>query len=49
LAATRTEYEDAEEADEKRHLLRLWLTATSFRDGDAALRRGVTPQTGTVQ
>jgi hypothetical protein len=40
----RTEYEDAEEADEKRHLLRLWLTATSFRDGDAALRRGVTPQ-----
>ena len=35
----RTEYEDAAEPDEKRHLLRLWLTATSFRDGDDALRR----------
>jgi hypothetical protein len=44
----RTEYEDAEEADEKRHLLRLWLTATSFRDGDAALRRGVTPRARTT-
>jgi len=39
----RTEYEDAEEADEKRHLLRLWLSATSFRDGDPALRRGIAP------
>jgi Taurine catabolism dioxygenase TauD, TfdA family len=32
----RTDYEDAAESDEKRHLLRLWLTAKSFRDGDDA-------------
>ena len=37
----RTEYEDADDPDEKRHLLRLWLSARSFRDGDDALRRGV--------
>lgn len=43
----RTEYEDATEPDEKRHLLRLWLTATSFRDGDDALRRGIAVQTAT--
>jgi hypothetical protein len=43
----RTEYEDAAEADEKRHLLRLWLTAKSFADGDELLRRGVTVQTAT--
>ena len=39
----RTEYDDAEDAAEKRHLLRLWLSARSFRDGDDALRRGVAP------
>lgn len=43
----RTHYEDAAEADEKRHLLRLWLTATSFRDGDDALRKGIAVQTVT--
>lgn len=37
----RTDYEDFEEPDEKRHLLRLWLTARSFRDGDDALRTGI--------
>ncbi len=41
----RTDYEDAAEPDEKRHLLRLWLTAKSFRDGDDALRKGVAAQT----
>lgn len=41
----RTDYEDAAEPDEKRHLLRLWLTARSFRDGDDALRKGVAAQT----
>ena len=43
----RTDYEDAAEPDEKRHLLRLWLRAPSFRDGDDALRKGVAVQTGT--
>lgn len=37
----RTEYEDFEDTDEKRHLLRLWLTARDFVDGDEALRSGV--------
>ncbi len=43
----RTAYEDSAEPDEKRHLLRLWLTAKSFRDGDDALRKGVAVQTAT--
>jgi Taurine catabolism dioxygenase TauD, TfdA family len=43
----RTEYEDAAEPDEKRHLLRLWLTAKSFKDGDEVLRRGVAVQEAT--
>ena len=37
----RTDYEDVAEPDEKRHLLRLWLTAKSFHDGDDILRKGV--------
>ena len=41
----RTEYEDVAEPEQKRHLLRLWLTARSFRDGDEALRKGVTART----
>jgi Taurine catabolism dioxygenase TauD, TfdA family len=41
----RTQYQDGEQADEKRHLLRLWLTAKSFRDGDDALRGGIPPPT----
>jgi Taurine catabolism dioxygenase TauD, TfdA family len=36
----RTEYEDWDDADEKRHLLRLWLSAPDFADGDDQLRRG---------
>ncbi len=37
----RTEYEDWTEPDRKRHLLRLWLAAPDFDDGDEQLRRGV--------
>ncbi|MDP1738300.1 MAG: TauD/TfdA family dioxygenase [Caulobacter sp.] len=37
----RTAYEDWDEPDQKRHLLRLWLTARQFADGDESLRRGV--------
>ena len=37
----RTAYEDWDEAERKRHLLRLWLSAPDFEDGDEQLRRGV--------
>ena len=37
----RTEYEDWDEPSRKRHLLRLWLAAPDFDDGDEQLRRGV--------
>jgi Taurine catabolism dioxygenase TauD, TfdA family len=37
----RTEYQDWDEPDEKRHLLRLWLSQPSFADGDEGLRRGI--------
>jgi alpha-ketoglutarate-dependent taurine dioxygenase len=37
----RTEYEDWEEPERKRHLLRLWLAAPDFDDGDEQLRRGI--------
>jgi hypothetical protein len=37
---SRTEYEDFEEPEKKRHLLRLWLTAEEFEDGDAVIRKG---------
>jgi len=37
----RTEYQDWEEPDRKRHLLRLWLAAPDFDDGDEQLRRGI--------
>jgi hypothetical protein len=37
----RTEYEDWDEPERKRHLLRLWLAAPDFDDGDEQLRRGV--------
>lgn len=37
----RTAYEDYEEPDRKRHLIRLWLRAPDFVDGDAQLRGGV--------
>lgn len=36
----RTEYEDWEEPDDKRHLLRLWLSVPDAVDGDDALRSG---------
>jgi hypothetical protein len=37
----RTAYEDWAEPDRKRHLLRLWLAAPDFDDGDAQLRAGI--------
>jgi hypothetical protein len=37
----RTAYEDWEEPERKRHLLRLWLAAPDFDDGDDQLRRGI--------
>ncbi len=37
----RTAYDDWDEPDRKRHLLRLWLAAPDFDDGDEQLRRGV--------
>jgi RNA polymerase sigma factor (SigZ family) len=40
----RTAYEDFEEPDRKRHLLRLWLSAPDFVDGDAQLRAGITEE-----
>ena len=38
----RTSYEDWDNPEQKRHLLRLWLAAPDFEDGDAQLRRGIT-------
>jgi len=37
----RTAYEDWDEPQRKRHLLRLWLAAPDFDDGDAELRQGI--------
>ncbi len=37
----RTEYEDFDEPERKRHLLRLWLVEPSFSGGDERLRKGV--------
>ena len=37
----RTEYEDFPEPERKRHLVRLWLTAVDFADGDEQLRGGI--------
>jgi hypothetical protein len=37
----RTAYEDWEDSEQKRHLLRLWLAAPDFDDGDEQLRRGI--------
>ena len=37
----RTEYEDWSEPEKKRHVLRLWLTNFSFKDGDAEVREGI--------
>jgi len=38
----RTAYEDWSEPEKKRHLLRLWLAAPDFEDGDEQLRGGIT-------
>jgi len=37
----RTEYEDWDDPEEKRHLLRLWLTSHQFSSGDEMLRKGI--------
>lgn len=37
----RTEYEDWEDPQEKRHLLRLWLTSHQFSLGDDLLKKGI--------
>lgn len=37
----RTAYEDWDEPERKRHLLRLWLAAPDFDDGDEQLRHGI--------
>jgi hypothetical protein len=40
----RTDYQDSKEPERKRHLLRLWLTNFSLKDGDAQLRAGIRSQ-----
>ncbi|HEY3497015.1 MAG TPA: TauD/TfdA family dioxygenase [Polyangiaceae bacterium] len=40
----RTAYDDFDEPDRKRHLLRLWLSAPDFEDGDEQLRAGIKPE-----
>jgi len=37
----RTAYEDFEEPDARRHLVRLWLSTRQFQDGDDFLRQGI--------
>jgi hypothetical protein len=41
ILPARTEYEDWLEPERKRHLLRLWLTNFSSKDGDAQVRQGI--------
>ena len=41
----RTDYEDWDSAEEKRHLLRLWLNVPEFADGDDRLRHGFAQET----
>jgi len=44
----RTEYEDWDEPDRKRHLLRLWIVEPNFTAGDAMLRSGIAQTSDTV-
>ena len=37
----RSDYEDFDDPAERRHLLRLWLSARQFGDGDDFLRQGI--------
>jgi alpha-ketoglutarate-dependent taurine dioxygenase len=37
----RAAYADFDEPEAKRHLLRLWLAARHFQDGDDFLRQGI--------
>ncbi|MGA7869462.1 MAG: TauD/TfdA family dioxygenase [Candidatus Binatus sp.] len=45
----RTEYEDWKEPERKRHLLRLWLTNFTFKDGDPQMREGIRAASGAIQ
>ncbi len=46
----REAYEDADDPEERRHLLRLWLAAHSFTSLEDGLRNGIaTPRRGTVE
>ncbi|HVN27566.1 MAG TPA: TauD/TfdA family dioxygenase, partial [Candidatus Binataceae bacterium] len=42
----RTEYEDSDEPEKKRHLLRLWLTNLDLKDGNAEIRAGIRTKAG---
>ncbi len=45
----RTEYEDFDEPEKKRHLLRLWLTAHGeWADGDAMVQGGIPKKDGVI-
>jgi hypothetical protein len=45
----RTEYEDFDEPERKRHLVRLWLTAhDEWADGDAFVQQGIPVKQGVV-
>jgi len=49
LLHARAEYEDFDEPELKRHLLRLWLAATrGFADGDDMFRIGIAAKEGTT-
>jgi len=41
---SREAYDDAEDPSERRHLLRLWLTAHAFSSVDDVLRGGIPKQ-----
>lgn len=43
----RSAYEDHADSEQKRHLLRVWLSVPSFADGDALLRGGVSAEAAT--
>ena len=45
----RTEFEDFDEPERKRHLVRLWLTAhDEWADGDSFVQQGIPTRSGTV-
>lgn len=45
----RTEYQDFDDPERKRHLVRLWLTAhDEWSDGNAFIQQGIPPKKGVV-